>query len=202
MRYSFPRTLKAAEASDRAQWPLADALLKETDKGASGPRSIRAAAKELADNGIDLSPEYLAHLRYTAEVFPANRRLPLPWKVHYTAGNPDMLDSIVKDAKKSGTKVTIWHVEAVLKQIRRDEQKARDKAKAEAERERAKAEEAERKARERERAAKDAEERRERARERKAAEAKTREAKKKVKDRKSTRLNSSHSGESRMPSSA
>jgi hypothetical protein len=140
MRSNFPRTLKAAEASEHSQWAIADALLAEAEDKETGPRGLRAVEKELQINGIELSTNYLSQLRRTAEVFPAKRRYQLPWTVHRAAGNPDRLDAIVKSAKKTGEKITMAYVLKVLQQMDRDLRKTREAAEAEAKKELEKAE--------------------------------------------------------------
>jgi len=176
MRYQFPRTLKAAEASERSQWAIGDALIAETEDRQTGPRGLRAVEKELRDNGVELGLGYLSSLRHCAETFPPRRRHALPWKVHEAAGNPNTLDVIVKDAKKTGAKVTIWYVYDVLKAHAAEERAKRQEAEDAARKEMAKAEAEERKARERVRDAKSESERRRHAQEREAATHRHREA--------------------------
>jgi site-specific DNA-cytosine methylase len=183
MRYHFPRTLKAAEASERSQWAIGDALLKEADDRQSGERGMNAVSKELEANGIELSAGYLAALRATALAFPANRRHALPWKVHSVAGTPDTLDVIVRGAKKDidrktgeAPKVTIWYVGEVLQRQRNEQREERRKASEAAQREVAKARAHEHEARERTHKAKDADERKRAERDQKEAAERRRQA--------------------------
>jgi hypothetical protein len=111
-------TIEAAKEAENHKWLLGEALVLEADETKSGSRGLNAVAKELADHGIEWSTKYLSELRRTAEAFPRDRRHNLPWKVHAKAGNPDMLDVIVRAARKEGEKVTTRYVAAVLRGIR------------------------------------------------------------------------------------
>jgi hypothetical protein len=167
MRYPlFPRTLKAAQVSERTQWDVGDALLAEADAKHTGTRGLNAVVQELEDNGIELGARYLGNLRETAELFPPKRRHDLPWKVHQAAGNPDVLDTIVRAAKKDPNKpkVTMRYIYGVLRAQHKAERQSRIEAKAIADAALEKAQEEERQARARERAAKKANDERELAR--------------------------------------
>lgn len=158
-KINFPLTVEAAQAGEKAQWKLGDALAKEAEETLGGSRGLKAVVAELERIGIEYSTGYLADLRRTAVAFPRNRRLDLPFKVHAEAGNPDTLDVIVKTAKKTGSKVTIWYVGDALREMREAASEAR-REKADAARKEAEAHEREEaKAKERQLKAKDADER-------------------------------------------
>lgn len=181
MRYHFPRTLKAAKASERSQWELGDALLKEATDRDTGERGLNAVVKELADNGIEFTSGYLRSLRVAAETFPPDRRHDLPVQVHIEAGNPDMLDVVAKAAKKSGEKVSMRYVRKVVQRIRTDERAERERAKAKAERELQNAEANEERAQKQRRSARDHQEQEQATRSHVAAIERTRAAKEQLK---------------------
>src|SRR5580765_2082743 len=150
----FPQTVRACKANDLTQWSMAEALLKETTDNNSGTKGLMAAAEELKQNGIEHTIAYLRLLRQAAEHFSPNRRYSdIPLRVHFAAGNPDVLDVIVKVARKEGKTVTTKFVENVLREIRAE---LREKARLE----RAKAHSEETEAAEEERKAQTLEERR------------------------------------------
>jgi hypothetical protein len=76
---------------------------------------IEAAAKELKARGYDYSTRSLCDIRQAAAAFPASRRLDaITFWVHVDAGNPDMMDAIVKQAKKDGENVTAAYVRQLV----------------------------------------------------------------------------------------
>ena len=133
MNLKFPRCMKAGRAADVSQWDLADALLKETEDQRKGPRGYEAVVKEFADHlGLDYSAEYLKILRTVAQVFPPNRRYDgehnkpmVTLRGHQEATSPDMLDAIVKAAKKKDVPVTRPLIIKTLQQLRAQERAAR-----------------------------------------------------------------------------
>jgi flagellar biosynthesis GTPase FlhF len=166
MELKFPKTIKAAQAAEQSQWAIGDALLKEAEDRQTGERGLNAVSRELEANGIEFSMPYLRNLRDTAKAFPADRRHNLPWAVHQDAGNPDVLDTIVRGAKKDidsktgkSAKVTKWYVRDVLQRQYQEEREERRKAAEVAQHELEKAKTQETEARERERKAKNADER-------------------------------------------
>lgn len=136
MSLVFPKTVRAAKTHDLSQWAMAEALLKETTDNNTGTKGLMAAAEELKQNGIEHNIAYLRLLRQAAEMFSPNRRYSdIPLRVHFAAGNPDVLDVVVKVARKEGKVVTTNFVENVLREIRAEvKEKARlERAKAHAE---------------------------------------------------------------------
>lgn len=185
MKIMFPQTLEAAKAAEKSQWKIGDALVREVEDEDNSVRGLHAVAEELAQHDIDYSPNYLGQMRITSAAFPRDRRLDLPWKVHTEAGNPDTLDVIVKAARRDGQKVTKWYVADVLRQLREEANREREKEIAAANREAAKAEEAERKAREKEAVAQTEREKQAAKRARQAATDRKRQAQAKAKAAKS-----------------
>lgn len=189
MRYQFPRSLKVAEtarsSAELGQWALGDALLVESDGKLGGPRGLKAVARELKGRDLDFTASYLQSLRYLAQTFSSNRRHgELPWKVHEAAGNPDTLDVIVRSARKSGDKVTIWYVYDVLKHQRDELKRRRAEAHGAAADMVAAAEREERAARNEERQATDIADRRQARLRREAAEERRRKAQDSLKKQK------------------
>jgi hypothetical protein len=180
---NFPKTLAACQSAENSQWAIGDALLKDKiDEGFNGSRGLKAVSKELAEYGIEYAPNTLSELRETARLFPpARRHAKVSFAAHRKAWNPDILDTIVKAAKKDGDRVTQDYVELTVVRMAKDARKEREKAKAEADREATEAEAAKDLARRKEREAKDVEERKRAERDRKDAEAKHRKAVERVK---------------------
>lgn len=181
MKIMFPQTLEAAKAAEKSQWKIGDALVREAEDQRDGARGLNAVSEELEANGIDMSPTYLGNIRRTADAFPRDRRLDLPFQVHTEASNPDSLDVIVKTARRDNHKVTMWYVRDALQQLREEANREREKEIAAANREAARAVEAEAKAREKEKAAETDREKERAKRQRQEATERKREAQAKAK---------------------
>src|SRR5262245_8460422 len=118
----FPKTLEAALAAERSLWTIGDALLKETTDEFGGKRGLQACANELAANGVSYAVSTLCELRGTAATFPKERRQhKLPFAAYKVAGTPDNLDTIVRFAKKAGTKITQYYIQDTLRALREEE---------------------------------------------------------------------------------
>ena len=183
MKLKFPQVFEAAKGAEKAQWKIGDALLHEADDAAAGPRGLKAVSEELKANGIEYDSNSLGRMRRTAEAFPSDHRLDdVSFGAHQEAGNPGVLNIIVKAARKSGLKtVSQEYVEAAVQSIYREERKAREEAQAAAQQEQEEAEAEELAARKREMAANDKGEREKASHDRKRATERKREANKKAK---------------------
>ena len=135
MENRFPRTVKAGMRVDASQWAFADALKAEVEDTQGGPNGYKAAVAELARHGLDYSTERLRILRQSAEIFPPSRRYDgehnnpiVSHRVHTVAGNPDMLDVIVKAGRKDGKAISQHYVEEVMRRVRQEEREQRSEA--------------------------------------------------------------------------
>lgn len=148
MDTNFPRCMKAGKALDLTSWELADALLKEVDNKEVGSRGLKAVVTDFANLlGLEYTIPWLRQLRQTAEMFPPNRRNDkVALRIHLAAGNPDMLDVIVKAGRKDGKKITLDYIETVLRRIRKEEHDRREQEKNDAKVQAAEAEAEERQA--------------------------------------------------------
>jgi len=129
----FPRCMRAGKKVDVDQWELGDALLKEADDKATGPRGLRAVVRAFAEQtGLEYDERYLRLLRQTADTFPPARRYDgennkpmVVLRAHTAAGNPDSLDVIVKACRKDGIGVTLENVELIQRKMRKEERENR-----------------------------------------------------------------------------
>jgi hypothetical protein len=183
MDTNFPRCMKAGKAVDLTSWELADALLKEADDKETGDRGLKAVVADFANLlGLEYDTRYLRLLRQTAEMFPpARRQDKVVLRGHIAAGNPDMLDVIVKAGRKDGKKITYRYIEAVLKRTRQEEREHRHQQKHDAQVQAAEAEAEETQAITRTRHAKTDSERKTAEQQRDAARERKRKARERVK---------------------
>jgi hypothetical protein len=131
MDTNFPRCMKAGKTIDLDQWALADALLKEADDKDTGERGLKAVVTDFTNLlGLDYSAPYLRQLRQVAEMFPAARRHDkVTLRAHLAAGNPDVLDVIVKAGRKEGRKISDKYIEGILRRLRREDRDRRQQEK-------------------------------------------------------------------------
>lgn len=98
---TFPLVLAACLARDSTQFAVGDAIVMEVGppsaEGIHDGSSIKlkAASKYLADHGIAYRVESLKVLRRVAFAYPADRRRPVPWTIHFECRTPEMLDEII-----------------------------------------------------------------------------------------------------------
>lgn len=138
---AFETIIKAARQFENSNWLLADELLKHADGMLSGPKGLNAVAAALADEGLDYSSRWLQDLRRTAEAFPSERRHSgIGVKIHMAAGTPDILDAIMKIAKRDDKPLSLHSVERIMAQLAREERAEREEEAKEAEAEAEKAE--------------------------------------------------------------
>jgi hypothetical protein len=131
----------AGRKADGFLWRVGDALLAEC--GPPGRHGVNTGAKDRlkkvaaelkrAGLGGNWSLAYLRTLRATAAAFADAKRLAsVSWGVHLTAGKPDMLMSIVEQAKAQDEPLTVAVAKKLKRQIEADAKPEpnRDRAKA------------------------------------------------------------------------
>jgi hypothetical protein len=135
-KLKYPNTIAAIKSAERSQWEIGDALLEEcgppSDQGIQdGSREKLAEAyeeiKEQLGDDESWSIRYLAQLRQVAFSFPERCRRHLSWRTHLEAGDPDILDEIIKSAP-ARTKITRDYVNNIMQQ-KRGKEKSRSKEK-------------------------------------------------------------------------
>jgi len=132
----FASIIRAARQFETGNWNLADELHKHAEGTLTGPKGLKAVASALADAGMDYSTEWLRQLRLAAETFPEDRRhLSVGIKIHMAAGSPDMMDAIMKIAKREDRSLSLHSVERIMAQLAREERAERDQKAKEAEEE-------------------------------------------------------------------
>jgi hypothetical protein len=144
---AFDSIIRAARQFENSNWGLADELLKHADKTMGGLRGMNAVATALSDAGMDYSASWLSALRHGAELFPPERRHPqVGVRIHLACGSPDMLDAILRIAKREGYSLSLHSVERMMAQLGREERAQREEEAKEAEAEAKEAEKEEAKA--------------------------------------------------------
>jgi hypothetical protein len=113
----FPKVVAAVAAMEKCQWKIGDALLEEIPVGQSGASNdahdrLLECAEELEEQGLVIASATLRKYRLIASAFPAvRRRSAVSWTTHAEAGNPEMLDAILK-IKKGKTHLPAREVRA------------------------------------------------------------------------------------------
>ena len=140
MAQAFPSIIKAARQYETSSWLLADELLKHAESTFGGEHGLNAVAAALADAGMEYTARWLSELRRTAETFSPDRRHPsVGVKIHNIAGSPEMMDAIMKMAKRDSRPLSLHSVERIMAQLAREERAEREEEAKEADAEAEKA---------------------------------------------------------------
>jgi hypothetical protein len=99
----FPKTYAAAKRHKGAEWSLCDALAGEIPGGRAIEGMLRRCSDELAERGLEYSPQYLGELRAVGLKFPSSARAgELTPRIALSAGTPRMLEKARAYAEEEG----------------------------------------------------------------------------------------------------
>ncbi len=123
---NYPNVIAAAtkrrqhqdDADGKDLWDLGEALIKDcgepSDEHEGHYDKIERATAELEKRGFNYTLNNLVKIREVAFIFPNPRRRRLGFWLHEEAGNPDMLDAVVKQAKADDENVTALYIRGIV----------------------------------------------------------------------------------------